>query len=175
MNIQMQQAAGVMPPQGTPQQPPTMQQSQQMSQPPDKLDNISKIKSLVGPLRDTLAITLKSASQAIHQNSLIDVGSSKGVDIPTIRFDKHTEEFYSICDQIELHLKTSIECMNQGSSSQRYLPSAVVPTRTEPLPGQDQATLTYPQYLGTVRSQVAYAKEVHDTLVAAAQNITPSE
>lgn len=35
--------------------------------------------------------------------------------------------------------------------------------------------LTYPQYLNTVRLQISYAKDIHDTLVAAAQNISPTE
>nr|CAD7410810.1 unnamed protein product [Timema cristinae] len=145
---------------GTPQQAQQMQQ--QMAQPQEKLDNISKG-------------TLKTTAQAIHQNGLVDVGSLKGLDVAVPRHDKHMEEFYSICDQIELHLKTSIECLNQGTSSQRYLPLPVAPTRTEPLPNQDGGTLTYPQFLATVRSQVSYAKEVHDTLMTAAQNIAPTE
>ncbi|XP_066999792.2 mediator of RNA polymerase II transcription subunit 29 [Anabrus simplex] len=162
------------------QQPGTPQQSQQMQpqmqqQAQEKLDNISKVKSLINPLRDSLALTLKSASQALHQNSLVDVGSLKGVDVPMPRFDKNMEEFYSICDQIELHLKTSIECLTQGSSSQRYLPLVVAPTRTEPLPAQDGGTLTYPQYLATVRSQLAYTKEIQDTLFTAAHNLVPGE
>lgn len=36
-------------------------------------------------------------------------------------------------------------------------------------------TLTYPQFLSTVNAQVAFTKEIHDTLVAAAQNISPSD
>jgi mediator of RNA polymerase II transcription subunit 29 len=35
--------------------------------------------------------------------------------------------------------------------------------------------LTYPQFLATASAQVAYAKEIHDTLIAAAQNISPSD
>nr|CAD7434409.1 unnamed protein product [Timema monikensis] len=158
---------------GTPQQAQQMQQ--QMAQPQEKLDNISKVKNLIGPLKESLSGTLKTTAQAIHQNGLVDVGSLKGLDVAVPRHDKHMEEFYSICDQIELHLKTSIECLNQGTSSQRYLPLPVAPTRTEPLPNQDGGTLTYPQFLATVRSQVSYAKEVHDTLMTAAQNIAPTE
>ncbi|XP_054271472.1 mediator of RNA polymerase II transcription subunit 29 [Macrosteles quadrilineatus] len=163
------------------QQPGTQnapQMQPQMPQPhsQEKLDNISKVKSLIGQLRESLAVTLKNAAHALHQNSQIDVGTVKSVDMPPPpRFDKSMEEFYSICDQIELHLKTSIECVNQGTSSQRYLPLAVAPTRTEPIPNQDMSTLTYPQYLATVRAQVMYAKEIHDMLLAAAQNITATE
>lgn len=32
----------------------------------------------------------------------------KGVDLQIPRFDKNLEEFYSICDQIELHLVKNI-------------------------------------------------------------------
>jgi serum response factor/mediator of RNA polymerase II transcription subunit 29 len=35
--------------------------------------------------------------------------------------------------------------------------------------------LTYPQYLATVRAQVSFAKEVHDMLESAAQNMSPGE
>lgn len=65
--------------------------------------------------------------------------------------------------------------MNQGASSQRYLPLTVMSTRTDPIPTQDMSALTYPQYLATVRAQVLYAKEVHDMLFAAAQNIASGE
>ncbi|XP_065160653.1 mediator of RNA polymerase II transcription subunit 29 [Atheta coriaria] len=155
-----------------PQQPvPVQQQPQQPLQP---FDNISKIKSLVGPLRDSLSNTIKTAAQVLNQNCQVDVGSLKGVDGQIPRFDKNLEEFYSLCDQIELHLKTSIKAISQGESSSRYLPMPVVPTRTENL-GISDNTLTYPQYLATVNAQVSYAKEIHNTLVAAAQNISPSD
>ncbi|KAK6631679.1 hypothetical protein RUM43_013743 [Polyplax serrata] len=150
-------------------------QSDLPQQPQEKLDNISKVKSLIIPLRESLSSTLKTAAQALHQNSLIDAGSTKGVDAVIPRFDKNLEEFYSICDQIELHLKTASECLTQGSSSARYLQFPVAPTRTEPLGYQDGNSLTYPQYLATVRTQVAYAKEIHDSLAATAQTIAPSE
>ena len=142
-------------------------------QPQEKLDNISKLKSLILPLRESLSQTLKTAAQALHQNSLIDAGSTKGVDAIIPRFDKNLEEFYSICDQIELHLRTSIECVNQGASSQRYLPCPVTPTRTEPMGYQDN-TITYPHYLATVRAQVSYADENRKSLTATAQNIDGS-
>ncbi|KAL1138836.1 hypothetical protein AAG570_008898 [Ranatra chinensis] len=176
----MQQGPGlaqVMPQQpGTPQgQQGNVMPGQMPQQPQEKLDNISKVKSLISQLRDSLSVTLKTAAHTLHQNSLVDNGSLKGVDqLP--RFDKSMEEFYSICDQIELHLKTSIECLNQNASSQRYLSLAVAPTRTEAMPNpQEMGSLTYPQYLATVRAQVSYAKEVHDMLLSAAQNITTSE
>lgn len=107
------------------------------------------------------------------------------------RFDKNLEEFYTICDQIELHLvshfyskligligikfqKTSIKCLSQAESSNRYLNMPVIPARSESI-GMNDSSLTYPQFLATVGAQVAYTKEIHETLLAAAQNISPSE
>lgn len=122
-------------------------------------------------------MTLKTAANLIQFNNLTDNGPIKGMDNSNQtppRFDKHLEEFYSICDQIELHLKTSISCLQQHSASQRYLPSTVHPTRIEPFPATE-TTLAYPQYLSTVRQQIAFAKDIHDTLVCAAQNIAPSD
>lgn len=39
----------------------------------------------------------------------------------------------------------------------------------------NENSLTYPQFLATVGAQVSYTKEIHETLLAAAQNISPSE
>lgn len=78
--------------------------------------------------------------------------------------------FILICSSTQ---KTAIECLTQGASSQRYLPLNVLPTRTEPLPGQDG--LLYPQYLATVRAQVQFAKQVHDTLMVAVQSLNAME
>lgn len=157
------------------QQVQQQQQQQQQQQTQEKLDNISKVKSLIGPLRDSLAIALKTAAHTLHQNSLVDVGSLKGIDQPDHRFNKNMEEFYSICDQIELHLKTSIECLSQSSNSLRYLPMSIIPTRTDTVTTQEGPALAYPQFLMTVRAQVAYAREIHDTLISAAHTIAPGE
>ncbi|GAB0097349.1 Mediator of RNA polymerase II transcription subunit 29 [Sergentomyia squamirostris] len=153
---------------------------QQLAQPPqiEKIDNISKAKSLVGPLRESLSATIKAAAQNLHHNNMTDVGTIKGDNSAPPRFDKYLEEFYSICDQMELHLKTSIQCIQQSNSSNHFLPLTVAATRVDPMPHpppENPPMLSYPQYLSTVRSQIAYAKEIHDTLICAAQNISASE
>lgn len=122
--------------------------------------------------------TLKTAAQLLQHNNTIDNGTVKGIDSSNQqppRFDKHLEEFYSICDQIELHLKTSIQCMQQSGASQRYMPVHVATTRFEPFLPIENGQISYPQYLATVRTQISYAKDVHDTLICAAQNISPAE
>lgn len=80
------------------------------------------------------------------------------------RFDKHLEEFYSICDQIELNLVTAKRCLQQIAQAQTHLPVPVVPI------AQDNA-MTYLQFRELVITQLTYAKDIHDTLQMAAQNI----
>ncbi|XP_026279401.1 mediator of RNA polymerase II transcription subunit 29 [Frankliniella occidentalis] len=158
---------------GTPGSQAQQLQQQQQQQTQEKLDNISKVKSLIGPLKDHLAVALKSAAHLLHYNTMVDNGSSKGLDVVPPRLDVSLEAFYSTCDQIELHLKTAIECLNQGASSQRYLPLNVLPTRTEHQPGQEG--LLYPQYLATVKAQIQFAKQMHDILIMAVQNLNAVE
>ncbi|KAI8437559.1 hypothetical protein MSG28_011856 [Choristoneura fumiferana] len=155
-------------------QQPSPQHAQQMQpqmpqQPqPDKMDNISKVKTLMGSLRESIPMTLKSAAQILHQNHNIDSNSQKGIDTPVPRFDKNFEEFFSLCDQMELHLRTAITCIEQAQSAAHYMPAPVIPSRLDAGPNSE-TTLSYPQYLNTVRLQISYAKDIHDTLVAAAQ------
>lgn len=70
--------------------------------------------------------------------------------------------------------KTSVKCIGQAESSNRYLHVPVIPHRNDNI-GINETMLSYPQFLATASAQVAYAKEIHDTLVAAAQNISPSD
>ena len=138
----------------------------------EKIDNISKVKSLVGPLRESLSTVLKSAAHTLHQNNQID--TSKGVDTPDQRFNKNMEEFYSVCNELELNLKTAMECLSQQSSSMRYMPiplanPRVMDNNTQPDPQ------TYAQFLLTTRSQIQYAREIHSTLVNAAHAISRNE
>lgn len=79
-------------------------------------------------------------------------------------------QFFSICDQVELHLLTAKKCIQQATSSQVYLPVPVVPIRSNEM-SQQESSLSYLQFLELVNTQITYAKDVHDTLVMAAQNI----
>jgi mediator of RNA polymerase II transcription subunit 29 len=81
------------------------------------------------------------------------------------RFDKHLEEFYSICDQIELHLLTAKRCIQQIHHAQNYLPVPVVPA-----PIQDNV-MNYNQFRELVINQLKYAEDIHDTFLMAAQNM----
>ncbi|OWR46464.1 intersex protein [Danaus plexippus plexippus] len=148
---------------------PQQMQPVMAPQPPqqDKMDNISKVKTLMGSLRESLPMTLKSAAQILHLNYNIDSNTQKGIDNPVPRFDKNLEEFF--------HFRTAITCIQQAQSAAHYLPLTVIPSRLDSGPTTQETTLSYPQYLNTVRLQISYAKDIHDTLVAAAQNISPTE
>lgn len=86
------------------------------------------------------------------------------------KFDKQLEEFYSICDQIELNLQAAIACATQLSSSQRHIPAQVTMVRQEPHMSQD--FITYPSYVGIAKNQVAYVKDIVDALNDTAQNLS---
>ncbi|KAJ8709213.1 hypothetical protein PYW07_009039 [Mythimna separata] len=175
-NVGMQMPVpGTIMQQPSPQQMQPQQQMPQQPQQQDKMDNISRVKTLMGSLRESIPLTLKSAAQILHQNHNIDSNSQKGIDNPVPRFDKNLEEFFSICDQMELHLRTAITCIQQAQSAAHYLPLTIMPSRLDTGPATTDQNLSYPQYLNTVRLQITYAKDIHDTLVAAAQNISPTE
>jgi len=136
-----------------------------------KLDHIGKVKNLLWPLKESLANCFKSGAQNFFQNGMIDFGTLKGSDINAARFDKQLEEFYSICDQIELNLQAAISCASQVSSSQRHIPAQVnTMIRQEPILNQE--FLSYPTYVGVAKVQVSYVKDVVDALNDAAQNLS---
>ena len=45
------------------------------------------------------------------------------------KFESNLEDFYAICDQIELNLKSAIDCIQQTGSSNRYMPITPHPSR----------------------------------------------
>ncbi|CRK99714.1 CLUMA_CG012997, isoform A [Clunio marinus] len=126
---------------------------QQQQQP---MDNISKVKSLLQPLREALKNVFTAAAHLLNQNNLPN-------DKQTPRFDKYLEVFFSICDQIEQNLITAKKCIQQSSNAQVYLPVPVVTTAQE-------NALSYMQFRDLVNTQISYAKDVHDTLVGGNAN-----
>lgn len=177
--------------QSSPQQPPVNQQmvpqqqmpgqmqqnpqaQQQQQQQCEKIDNISKVKSLFMPMRESLLLTFRGAAFTLQQNNMAD-NLKRDTGINT-RFDKHLEEFYAYCDQIELHLKTAMQCMQQLSSAQHYLPGAVTALRTEPYMQDNPAgPMPYPTFLNTVRVHIQSTKDLRDTLISASQNISQAD
>uniref|UniRef100_T1PBI7 Mediator of RNA polymerase II transcription subunit 29 n=1 Tax=Musca domestica TaxID=7370 RepID=T1PBI7_MUSDO len=149
------------------------QKQQQQQQQADKLDNVSKVKILYAPMRESLLTTFRAAAFTLQQNNLTD--NLKREIINSSKFDKHLEEFYAYCDQIELQLKTVMQCMQQLSSSQHYMPGAVAPSRTEPYLQDNPGPMPYPTFLNTVRVHIQSTKDLRDTLISASQNISQAD
>jgi len=128
-----------------------------------KLDNISRAKALVPTLKELVSNVFRTAAEATYANNLVDSGT-KPVEFDPNKFDKALEEFYSVCDHMEMHLKSSMECISQGGMSQQNLSATVSQTKMD-------GALSYPEFVGVVQSQIAYAREVHDALADAAQKL----
>jgi len=146
-------------PQGPPQGlPPSSQQDQA------RVDNISKAKTLIPNLRESMLNVMRNAALAISANNMIDSGT-KQVDYDVSRFDKSFEEFFFYVDQLEVQLRTSIECLNQNNQSAKYLPVPITSSKTE-------SSMTYPEFINLVKGQIAYAKDIHGALSDASQRLS---
>ncbi|XP_035207936.1 mediator of RNA polymerase II transcription subunit 29-like, partial [Stegodyphus dumicola] len=100
----------------------------------------------------------------------------KTLDDTPPRFDKTLEDFFSICNQIELHLKAIQECILQQKDSVQYLPLHVTLGKQDPSSGPSQdGNLSYTQYLSTIKGQVNFAKAVQEMLADGARKITQAE
>nr|KAF6289977.1 mediator complex subunit 29 [Pipistrellus kuhlii] len=97
--------------------------TQQQPQPPSQLvgsaqggllqqqqqdfDPVQRYKMLIPQLKESLQTLMKVAAQNLIQNTNIDNGQ-KSSDGPIQRFDKCLEEFYALCDQLELCLYLAV-------------------------------------------------------------------
>uniref|UniRef100_A0A8B9N924 Mediator of RNA polymerase II transcription subunit 29 n=1 Tax=Accipiter nisus TaxID=211598 RepID=A0A8B9N924_9AVES len=66
-------------------------------------DPVQRFRLLIPQLKESLQTLMKVAAQNLVQNSSIDNGQ-KSADGALQRFDKSLEEFYALCDQLELCL-----------------------------------------------------------------------
>ncbi|XP_033638567.1 mediator of RNA polymerase II transcription subunit 29-like [Asterias rubens] len=137
-------------------------QSQQQQQP--EFDPISKVKVLVPHLKESLSNLMKVSAHGFQCSALIDNASQKAGDVTVQRFDKNLEEFYSICDQVELYLRLGLDGSAQYVDSVRHTPLPLSTAKSE-APTNSTDSQTYNQYVSTVKSQISYAREIHDALL----------
>ncbi|XP_076988021.1 mediator of RNA polymerase II transcription subunit 29 isoform X2 [Tamandua tetradactyla] len=127
-------SAGGPAPQQQPQPQPPAQlvgpaQSGLLQQQQQDFDPVQRYKMLIPQLKESLQTLMKVAAQNLIQNTNIDNGQ-KSSDGPIQRFDKCLEEFYALCDQLELCLPPSpmryslIACLTHSTwqSSKPRLP-----------------------------------------------------
>ncbi|XP_062872973.1 mediator of RNA polymerase II transcription subunit 29 isoform X2 [Trichomycterus rosablanca] len=173
---QHQQQAASANPQSVLQQ--QQQQAQQLSQQQD-FDPVHRFKMLIPQLKESLQNVMSIASQNFVHNSGIDNGITvraenplsprKNSDTTVQRFDKSLEEFYALCDQLELCLRLAHECLSQSIDSAKHSPN-LVPTATKPETVQNEA-LSYSQYLSMIKSQISCAKDIHNALLECSKKI----
>ncbi|XP_037631206.1 mediator of RNA polymerase II transcription subunit 29 [Sebastes umbrosus] len=169
MASQQQQPGGPMSQPGS--QPASLQQQQQqqLSQQQD-FDPVHRFKMLIPQLKESLQNVMKIASLNLAHNTTIDNGmSSKSSDTSVQRFDKSLEEFYALCDQLELCLRLAYECLSQSIDSAKHSPN-LVPTATKPDTVQTES-MSYAQYLGMIKSQISCAKDIHNALLECSKKI----
>ncbi|XP_055519736.1 mediator of RNA polymerase II transcription subunit 29 [Leucoraja erinacea] len=147
-------------------QPALTQQQQQQAQQQD--DSVAKFKLLIPQLKDSLQNLMRIAAQNLSQNTTIDNGQ-KSNDTALQRFDKSLEEFYALCDQVELCLRLAFECLSQSIDSAKHSPN-LVPTATKPDTVQTES-LSYAQYLSMIKSQISCAKDIHNALLECSKRI----
>lgn len=138
-----------------------------------KFDNVVKVKALVWSLKEALATLVQVAADNINHTSAVDNGMrpSSKEESTLKRLDKTLEDFFSVCNQIELNLRTIQECALQLRDSQQYLPVPVAASKPEPSNPQD-GTLSYSQYITTIRAQVNFAKAILDVLNEGARQLS---
>ncbi|KAL2077414.1 hypothetical protein ACEWY4_026918 [Coilia grayii] len=163
-----QQQPGVVPPQAGPHQSAGLQQPQpQLSQQQD-FDPVHRFKMLIPQLKESLQNVMTIASLNFQHNTAIDNGI-KSNDAAVQRFDKSLEEFYALCDQVELCLRLAHECLSQSIDSAKHSPN-LVPTATKPDTVPNEA-LSYSQYLSMIKSQISCAKDIHNALLECSKKI----
>ncbi|XP_069738205.1 mediator of RNA polymerase II transcription subunit 29 [Phaenicophaeus curvirostris] len=130
---------------------------------------VTRVRLLLPQLKESLQTLMKVAAQNLVQNSSIDNGQ-KSAEGPLQRFDKSLEEFYALCDQLELCLRLAHECLSQSFDSAKHAP-ALVPAAPKG-EGAGGDPLPYTQYLPLIKAQIAGAKDIHNALLEGANKIT---
>lgn len=78
------------------------------------VNHFESIKSIIMQIFHTVRPVTHFVALLIIFRCLMNILNAnfcrKGVDVPVPRFDKNMEEFYSLCDQIELHLVSASLC-----------------------------------------------------------------
>jgi len=144
------------------------QQIQQHSHLPDN-SSIKKLKALVPHLKKSLSNLMRLAGEALRRDDIY-ASSSSASAASTSSVEKALEEFFSICDQLEMHLGIALEGFNQVIQHKKYLNPEYL--KFSFAPGQSPDVVQqYSAFCTVIRSQVALASSLHDALVNCADQI----
>ncbi|UXI17052.1 mitogen-activated protein kinase 14B-like [Sarcoptes scabiei] len=137
--------------------------------------DLLRLRSLVSSLRDSLRNFFNISSLNIDYHIQL-VNFNKNLDHPP-KLEKSLEDILALCNQIELCLRTILECAIQYRDSQNYLPFQVttdynqnpeVPPQTLNDPSNPKS---YTQYLYVLKKQIAYAKSIYEILSESTKQI----
>ncbi|KAK3595961.1 hypothetical protein CHS0354_032475 [Potamilus streckersoni] len=158
-------------PSGTQQTQPVANPSQAAQSQAQDVDPITKFKQFLLPrLKESLVNLMKIAGQCLYQNAQA-VDSSKPADGLQQKFERNLEEFYSICDQIEVNLRLALETNIQMLDSMKYTPVSAAIPKSDGGQVQEGQTVPYPQFLTTLKQQIACAKELHELFSETAKKL----
>lgn len=148
---------GQLPP--NPSMPPQVPSAQSQAQKDVEVDPIIRMKQLLLPrLKESLVALMKVAGQILHQNSMTEEGHKAQEG-----FQQRLEEFYGICDQMEVNLRLALEMQAQQIDSNKYTPLPVMLPKSD-MTMTEQQSVPYPQFLITVKQQISCAKDMYEML-----------
>jgi len=148
------------------QQQQQQQSQQQQSHIPDN-SSIEKMKALVPHLKKSLANLMRLAGESLRRDDIY--ASSSTTSSGSV--EKALEEFFAICDQLEMQLGIALEGYNQVIQHKKYLNPEHL--KYSFAPGQNTDVVQhYNAYSTVIRSQVALATSLHDALINCADQIS---
>lgn len=134
--------------------------------------DVGKLNISIQNLKEQLKNLMSVSADLIERNSQVDSGlrSETSMTTPPPKFELLLEDFLSSCNTIELNLRTMQECLLQNKASLQNLPIVVSnmkcdnldQSRVEPI--EPNTTVSFNQYLSTIRYQVDTAKEIRSIL-----------
>ncbi|KAL4239003.1 Mediator of RNA polymerase II transcription subunit 29 [Mactra antiquata] len=138
-------------------------QTQTQTQKESDVDPVVKVKQLLLPrLKESLVTLMKVAGQILKQNSMAEEGHKPTEGLQQM-YEKSIEEFYAICDQLEVNLRLALEMQVQQIDSSKYTPLPVSIPKSD-LTLSEQQSVPYPQFLVTVKQQISCAKDMYEML-----------
>ncbi|KAI8785014.1 mediator of RNA polymerase II transcription subunit 29 [Biomphalaria glabrata] len=150
-----------------PPMPPNPQVPMVQNPVPPETDPIAKFKILLPRLKESLVNLFKTGGHLFYQNASQDETGAQ-MDNASGRFEKCLEEFYAICDLVEIYLKLAYEVIQQDKDSTRNTPNLILPQKTDAPQPEGQL---YSQYLSTIRAQINCAKDIRDLLHDCLKNL----
>ncbi|WAR18771.1 MED29-like protein [Mya arenaria] len=122
---------------------------------------------------DPIAL-MNVSGKILRQNSLLEEGHKPQEGLQQM-FERSIEEFYSICDQLEANLRLALEMQAQQTDSTRYTPLPVTIPKSDNSGLADQQSIPYPQFLVTVKQQIACAKDMYELLADFTKKLSESQ